>query len=85
MCNFLICDSFTELNTKYRLQLQYMAHTQMSGCYFGLSFCNKVNSVTAVNGGRAELSSLREETSREKTACYSLWSGVRVLPRETHH
>lgn len=65
MCNFLICDSFTELNTKYRLQLQYMAHTQMSGCYFGLSFCNKVNSVTAVNGESGAVFSERRDKQRE--------------------
>lgn len=38
MCNFLVSDSFTELNAKYRLQLQYMPHAQMSRYYFGLRF-----------------------------------------------
>lgn len=38
MCNFLASDSFTELNAKFRLQLQYKAHAQMSRYYFGLTF-----------------------------------------------
>lgn len=81
MCNFLICDSFTKLKTKYRLQLQYMAHTQMSGCYFGLSFCNEINSVTAVNVESGAVFSGRRDKQREDSLLSTVALHERVLPR----